>query len=168
MPKKFYPRYGEIMDVINERGFETAAEIGVFQGKMSEWLLTHCPSLKTLYLIDPYKQYYGKRLSQNQMDKLYSEVKERLSKYPAAKMIRKPSVEAASEISEVDLAFIDGDHSYEHVKADINAWLPKIRKGGVLSGHDYIFSCPGVVNAVTEAFEGKAKILPGKVWLVEI
>jgi predicted O-methyltransferase YrrM len=37
----------------------------------------------------------------------------------------------------VDLVFIDGDHHYEHVKSDIQAWLPHIKPGGVLCGHDY-------------------------------
>jgi GT2 family glycosyltransferase len=37
----------------------------------------------------------------------------------------------------VDFCFIDGDHSYESVTADLNAWWPKIRPGGMLAGHDY-------------------------------
>ncbi|NOR90110.1 MAG: hypothetical protein GQ524_07625 [Anaerolineales bacterium] len=37
----------------------------------------------------------------------------------------------------VDFVFIDGDHSYDHVKADVQAWLPHIREGGILCGHDY-------------------------------
>ncbi len=36
-----------------------------------------------------------------------------------------------------DFVYIDADHSYEAVKADIEAWWPKVRMGGVLAGHDY-------------------------------
>ena len=36
----------------------------------------------------------------------------------------------------IDFMFIDGDHRYSQVTKDINAWWPKIRKGGILCGHD--------------------------------
>jgi predicted O-methyltransferase YrrM len=50
---------------------------------------------------------------------------------------------------EVDFVFIDADHTYESVVKDINAWLPKIKKGGMISGHDYNNPC-GVKKAVVE------------------
>lgn len=58
----------------------------------------------------------------------------------------------------VDFLFIDADHSYECVKRDIEAWLPKMRSGSVISGHDFdIDSFPGTCQAVEEAF-GKRRI----------
>jgi len=39
----------------------------------------------------------------------------------------------------LDFVFIDADHEYDSVYKDINAWLPKVKKGGLLSGHDYYF-----------------------------
>lgn len=62
------------------------------------------------------------------------------------------SVEMSKQFDDgsVDFLMLDGDHSYEAVKADIAAWLPKMKKGGVISGDDYLW--PGVKKAVTEAF----------------
>jgi predicted O-methyltransferase YrrM len=50
-----------------------------------------------------------------------------------------------------DLIFIDADHRYAGVAADIAAWTPHVRPGGILCGHDFAPGWPGVVRAVTES-----------------
>lgn len=55
------------------------------------------------------------------------------------------------EDDSLDFVFIDGDHRYECVLEDINAWLPKIKSGGVIAGHDYGW-CMDVRKAVHEVF----------------
>jgi len=57
------------------------------------------------------------------------------------------------EDESLDFVFIDASHEYEDVKNDILAWLPKVKKGGVIAGHDYSDAWPGVVNAVHEVFD---------------
>jgi Methyltransferase domain len=52
----------------------------------------------------------------------------------------------------LDFVFIDADHGYDSVHRDIAAWLPKIRRGGIIAGHDFCPDFPGVIRAVTEAF----------------
>lgn len=59
------------------------------------------------------------------------------------------------EDNSLDFVFIDAAHDYESVKKDINAWFPKIKKGGVIAGHDYTW-CTDVQKAVNEFFEGKS------------
>lgn len=50
----------------------------------------------------------------------------------------------------VDVIFIDGDHSYEGCKADIDNWYPQMAKGGVMLFHDCDATSPGVEDAVAE------------------
>jgi predicted O-methyltransferase YrrM len=68
------------------------------------------------------------------------------------KSIRGLSSEAVSQFEDesLDVVFIDLTHTYESVKEDIGLWLPKVKSGGILSGHDYEDSWPGVVKAVDE------------------
>ena len=61
-----------------------------------------------------------------------------------------------------DLIFVDADHSYEAVKQDINDWLPMIKNGGKISGHDYYHS--GVNRAVDEKFQDINVVKQSSVW----
>lgn len=58
-----------------------------------------------------------------------------------------PSVEAAGKLPDSTVVFIDADHTYESVKADILAWRSKCQ---ILCGHDYQPNWAGVVRAVNE------------------
>jgi predicted O-methyltransferase YrrM len=56
----------------------------------------------------------------------------------------------------IGLLFLDGDHRYEAVKADLAAWAPHVAPGGWIAFHDYtrgLRQCtqfPGVVQLVDE------------------
>lgn len=54
------------------------------------------------------------------------------------------------ENNSVDLIYIDGNHDYEFVKNDLIAWLPKIKLGGVIGGHDWGWLT--VQKAILEVF----------------
>jgi hypothetical protein len=54
----------------------------------------------------------------------------------------------------IGVLFIDGDHTYEGCKADIDSWYPHMKKHGVMLFHDCDESSPGVVQAVKEFVEG--------------
>ena len=76
--------------------------------------------------------------------------------------IKSISWEAASKFDNesVDFVFIDAGHDYESVTKDISCWFPKIKKGGIISGHDYFNSIEfggnfGVKKAVDEFFGEK-------------
>ncbi|KKK91163.1 hypothetical protein LCGC14_2715710 [marine sediment metagenome] len=68
------------------------------------------------------------------------------------------------EDESIDFVFIDADHEQEQVRADILAWLPKVRKGGIISGHDYVASQQGVIKAVNSIWRKDRKFYKGYVW----
>jgi hypothetical protein len=51
-----------------------------------------------------------------------------------------------------DMVFIDANHDYENVTADIEAWYPLVKPGGIIAGHDYGEPWPDVMKAVNEKF----------------
>ena len=78
--------------------------------------------------------------------------KKRLLKYSdRVVFIKKFSEEAVDDIpNDLDFVYIDGNHSYEFVKKDIELYYAKMRSGGVLGGHDFNSFSLGVVKAVLE------------------
>jgi len=77
------------------------------------------------------------------------------------------TVVRAVEDHSLDLVFIDADHHYEAVKADIEAWEPKIKPKGWIGGHDYSENDPGVIAAVDERY-GHPHALQGWCWFVQL
>jgi predicted O-methyltransferase YrrM len=67
-----------------------------------------------------------------------------------------------------DVVYIDASHEYEYVKEDILHWYPKVKKGGIISGDDYILGWPGVMQAVDEIFKDKVNVVGGQQWWVKI
>lgn len=76
------------------------------------------------------------------------------------------SVKAAGDFADrsIDFCFIDGSHAHPAVVADIKAWLPKVKPGGVLAGHDYSDQFVGVKHAVQDCFGEDFKVA-GASWL---
>jgi hypothetical protein len=61
--------------------------------------------------------------------------------------------------------FIDASHDYESVKADVKAWLPKVKKGGYLAGHDWHHE--PVKRAVIEVL-GEVDEFDGDCWIKQL
>ena len=86
--------------------------------------------------------------------------------------VKMGSLEAAETYLDesLDFVFIDASHEYEYVKQDILAWLPKIKRGGFIGGHDFTPNDPptnGVDRAVKEIFGDSYNVYHVS-WLVEI
>jgi hypothetical protein len=66
--------------------------------------------------------------------------------------IKRPSDRAATEIEDKSCAmvYVDGNHTYEIAKSDLELYWEKLMPGGILIGHDYTVRFPGVLRAVRE------------------
>ncbi len=144
----------QIAELLCELGFTIGAEIGTAEGEYAETLCKANPTAK-LYCVDPWEPYSDYRDYQKQetLDDLYGKAFARLVPYNV-ELIKRFSADAARlfDNESLDFVYIDANHKYEFVVADIAAWLPKIKSGGVIAGHDY--SHPkgkqfGVIEAVT-------------------
>jgi hypothetical protein len=159
------------------------AEIGVWQGKTSAKLLAGRLNL-TLYMIDPWvvpkkeSSYYksgddNARKNQAQHNKDYHTTLKKVKFAGDRAIIKKMYSHEFVKLVKNDslyFVFIDGDHSYDGCRIDIQMWLPKIKIGGFISGHDYNHPrLPGVRKAVDEFFLKKdIQLDVNRTWFVRI
>lgn len=123
----------------------TIAEIGVFKGQFTLEILKRNP--KHLYLIDCWENHTvisGDQDGNNvehfpSGEQLYKDLKEQLKFYPNVSFHRQFSNDFLPLLKEntLDAVYIDGDHSYEAVKRDLEMSYPKIKQFGWIMGHDY-------------------------------
>lgn len=149
------------------------AEVGVFGGALSARLLSR-PDLQ-LTMIDSWEgdgaayadgNDWHATLSQDQQDRYYwAAVSATAGASDRREIIKARSLDAAKQIADasLDFVFLDADHSAHAVAADISAWLPKVKPGGLICGHDYGHALfPGVKLAVDAfALASGAKIETG-------
>lgn len=154
-----------------------AAEIGVCTG-VNAYQMVSQMDIGMLYLIDPYAPYVGgityETNSQDFQDRAYAKSFMRLVPFHRfVTFITKPSAFAAHLFPSAlfHYVYIDGNHLYEFVKEDCNAWWPKVKPGYVMAGHDYREDVPdGVKKAVNEfVLENNLKLTVFKDsdWLIE-
>jgi predicted O-methyltransferase YrrM len=83
------------------------------------------------------------------------------------KPLRGKSIQIAESFSEkIDLLFIDGDHSYEGTKSDVESWLPHLKSGGLVIMHDsgWAEGVKRVINENIEPMIQKKGELPNMYW----
>jgi hypothetical protein len=145
---------------------KVGAEIGIQKGRMTKHVLDLLPSIEKYYAIDPWLWYpkyketvnirNQERWNQDEMDFHFTEFNKNLKQYKNRIITLKMySKEASRHIPDgsLDFCFIDGNHIYEYVKEDIELYLPKVKKGGLLGGHDYGHNVGGVKEAVNDIFD---------------
>lgn len=122
-------RREDFAGIINERGYKTLVEMGVDRGMFSAHLLKCCPNIH-LVAVDIWED-----------DEIYEEASAAMLSAGMARFTMRcwaGSDEARrTQDYTKDFIYIDALHDYDSVLADIQAWWPKVRKGGMLAGHDY-------------------------------
>lgn len=138
----------ELVHFANLLNLEYAVEVGVREGRYSKFILDNT-NVKTLYAIDPWES----NVELNTPEDAYQQCKDRLTPYGNRAIMLKaysPDICLIFQDESFDFIYIDALHDYESVKKDINAWYPKLKKGGILAGHDYSTRWEGVMLAVNE------------------
>lgn len=152
-----------LISIING-SVKTMVELGSYQGESTAIFASNMSNLEILYAVDPWVNGYapGDICSDGYpMSIVESNFDHRVKKYPTVKKVKTMSQDFVVKIPDasLDFVYVDANHSYESCLADIKAWLPKVKQGGYIGGHDYLSACfIGVVNAVNEVF-GKPDLL---------
>ena len=162
-----------LINLLRDKPHATGAEIGVQAGDTSFQLLRALPDLETLYCVDPWQWYPdyehdrcasdktgGRWPDQDLLNEAFKTFMERLHVghfEPRVAVLPMFSVDAVCEVPDdsLDFVFHDANHSYAYTRHDIPAWLPKVRVGGLIAGHDYRNPhnpAWGVTAAVDEIF----------------
>ncbi len=130
-------RWKELPELFRELGYKTGAEIGVLKGDFS---LTLCRAGLHVYAIDAWQWYstYKDFRKQAHLDAYEAEAREKLKDHNCT-IIKGWSSEIVDTFADdsLDFVFIDGNHALEYAIEDIAKWGKKVRKGGIIAGHDY-------------------------------
>ena len=134
----FFPK------LINFMNLKNGVEIGVDKGNFSKCLVEGT-TIEKFWSIDPWIDDFGSEHRPGYFDKSgnvrYDQAHSVLKPYIDSgrlSMLRFNSVDAASMVPDnLDFVYIDGDHSLEGIFYDLYTWVPKVRVGGIVAGHDY-------------------------------
>ena len=139
---RIYPTRLEMMKDLLRPG-SVICEIGVFTGQFAAQLLSLQPS--KLFLIDPFQGMVpsgdadGNNVRTVFLPNVYLQLAEKVSKIDNCILLRGFSHELLPLLPQncLDAIYIDGDHSYEGVKRDLQIAWHLVRTGGYICGHDY-------------------------------
>jgi hypothetical protein len=118
------------------------AEVGVEKGINAAEMVQKM-NISKLYLIDdylPYTDYLGGFCPPGIQEEVYRVMFKNLTPHlDKIVFITRSSTLAVKLFADdfFDFVYIDGNHNYDSVKQDISIWFPKVKKGGILGGHDF-------------------------------
>lgn len=144
----------------------TVVEIGTDKGYNALTILRNL-DIKRMYLIDPYLER-GLQGS----GKAFRIAERRLRKFKEKIIfVKKKSEDAVRDIPDgIDFLYIDGYHAKKQVAMELNLYYPKMKKGGIIAGHDFVGTHIDLTEAVVEfARKNNLKLQGGSYdfWMVK-
>lgn len=162
-------------EMINSCGFTIGAELGLWDGRTYLYLLDKCHDL-TLIGVDLWRPQgfykgvdrYGNSWTAESHQMHENKVRAGAARFGERSLLFKTSTNDAAKLIDdayLDFVFIDADHSVEAVFADITNWLPKIKPGGFIFGHDIDWHS---VKVAVELKFDDYEIGPDNIWFKKI
>jgi hypothetical protein len=143
-------------------------ECGAWLGSSSSYLCDLAKDRVNVYIIDTWKGSPDELTSTHKLateTDIYTIFLDNMGDRKFTPMQMDSCVAASQfEDNSCDIVFIDMTHTYEAIKQDIKYWLPKVKVGGYIAGHDYI-NAPGVTRAVNEYFGDNIITMDSSCWI---
>ncbi|KAL4425800.1 hypothetical protein ABPG75_009816 [Micractinium tetrahymenae] len=135
----------ELGELLEKEGFSTGAELGVQRGEFSKTLLDSWRSCKSYLMVDAWQHQENYNEAANVDDAWQQQNYELAQQAVAAhagkaRLLKMYTSEAAKLVADasLDFVYIDARHDFCGAAEDIALWWPKVMRGGILAGHDYL------------------------------
>jgi predicted O-methyltransferase YrrM len=153
-------------------------EIGAYMGE-STMMFASSNLFKEIYTIEPFKNVGGKIEEFNgendyNWDTIYNEFQINTRFFNNITLHKDFSYNVADKFEDnsMDFIYIDGDHSYDAVKQDLEMYLPKLKDNGVIGGHDYLeknkYYKQNTIRAVNEVVGKPDKVFVDSSWIKQL
>jgi len=172
MRKPGHKMYQGLLDLIDEIKASaninemTMVEIGSYQGESTEMFAA--AGFAKVIAVDPWVDEGETTTYGVPYANVEYAFDNRVANYTQIEKIKMFSIDAAMDFDaqSIDFVYIDGLHTYEAVKEDIETWLPKIKPGGFIGGHDAAGRWGKRIRpAVEEKFGKNWKLFQDTSWL---
>jgi hypothetical protein len=128
---------------LRELDFKKGVEIGVEKGVFSK-IICEMNTQMTLWGVDPWTKYAEYReYNPGDLENIHARMLDEMKNYIADDQfipVRKKSMDALADFEDesLDFVYIDGNHEEDFPYQDIKGWAKKVKKGGIVAGHDYV------------------------------
>ncbi len=141
-PDIYWQTRDQLPHLLNSCGLlGVGVEVGVQWAQNFHHIRTNWKGAK-LIGVDAWAPYFGADVSAETHEHIYQSALDQMRRIDKStwEFMRMTSLEAASKFddAQLDFVYLDGDHDYAPFLADLKAWWPKVKPGGVVAGHDWI------------------------------